>query len=262
MKREYALITGASMGLGRAFATEIASRGYNIILVSLPNEGLESVAEECRTKSGVECVCYELDLTDKDQLAKFVNDINDNYNVGMLINNAGYGGSRRFDTATFEYIYNMIQLNIAATTSLSHLILPNLLRQPKGYILNISSIASLIPSGYKTVYPASKAFIRHFSLGLRSELKGSGVNVCVATLGPMPTRQDIIDRIESQGFAGKCLTILPKDVAKQSIDALLRGDDEIIVGAFNKALKLLIDLAPSKLVARVMTNKVRRNEIG
>ncbi|MFR9620120.1 MAG: SDR family NAD(P)-dependent oxidoreductase [Rikenellaceae bacterium] len=261
MKQQYALVTGASMGLGRAFALELASRGYNLILVSLPNEGLEQVAAECRTM-GVESMCRELDLTNRGELLLLVEDINRNYDLEVLVNNAGYGGSREFESVPFDYIYGMIQLNVAATISLTHQLLPNLRRQTKGYILNISSMASLIPSGFKTVYPASKAFIRHFSIGLRYELKGSGINVCVAVLGPMPTNSDVTERIESQGALGRRVSILPDYAARCSIDAMLRGDGEVVVGSFNKLMKLLIDLVPRKFVAKMMTRKVKANEIG
>ncbi len=256
----WAVVTGASMGLGRAFSVELAMRGYSLILVSLPNERLEAVVDECRF-NGVECEGYELDLTDKDKLMEFVDEINSKYNISILINNAGFGGSKSFADVSFGYIDKMMQLNVIATTTLSHQLLPNLKRQKRGYILNISSMASLVPSGYKTVYPASKAFIRHFSLGLREELKNTGVRVCVATLGPMPTQAEIIKRIEAQGTIGKLLTISTESVAKHCIDSLQRGDSEVIVGHFNRFTKFLLTLLPSKLVGKLMTRKVRRNEI-
>lgn len=257
----WAVITGASKGLGRAFSVELTKRGFNLILVSLPGEALESVAQECRLR-GVQCDIYELDLTDRCQLVEFIESVNAKYDISMLINNAGFGGSKSFTDAPFSYIEKMLHLNVLVTTTLSHQLLPNLQRQPKSYILNISSMASLVPSGYKTVYPASKAFIRHLSLGLREELASSGVNVCVATLGPMPTHEEIIRRIEIQGIAGKLLTISPETVARRCIESLLRGDSEIVVGPFNKLSKFMISLLPSKLIGKMMTNRVRKNEIG
>lgn len=248
------------MGLGRAFSAELATRGYDLILVSLPCDKLEAVAQECRAK-GVDCVCYEFDLTDRGSIMEFIEDVNAKYEVSMLINNAGFGGSKAFETTPFEYIEGMMNLNVVATTTLSHQLLPNLKRQAPAYILNISSMASLIPSGYKTVYPASKVFLRYLSLGLHEELRDVGVHVCIATLGPMPTKDDVIMRIEAQGALGRALTAPTEKVARLCIDALLRGDSEIIVGRFNALCKFLIGVLPTKLLAKIMTRKVGSNEI-
>ncbi len=260
MKKQYALVTGSSKGLGRAFALELAQRGYNLILVSLPNEDLQSTIKECQLFN-IECVSYELDLTRKEDLLGLVEDVNSKYEVFMLVNNAGIGGSRSFSDAPYSYIETMMSLNVVATTTLSHQLLPNLKRQERGYILNISSMASLVASGYKTIYPASKCFVRHFSLGLREELRDANIKVCVATLGPMTTSQEIADRIDSQGVFGRMLTIPIEQTARKSINALMRGDAEIVIGTFNKLMKIVIDIFPKRYVARQMTRKVKNNEI-
>lgn len=260
MDQSYALITGASMGLGRAFAYEFASRGYNLLLVSLPNQDIESVADECRSRYGIECRTFELDLTSKVELMAFIEEVKSKYEVSVLVNNAGIGGSQSFSTVNYRYIENMLMLNIFAATTLTHQLLPILKRQHDGYILNISSMASLTPTGYKTVYPASKAYIRHLSIGLREELRGSGVHVSTAILGPMPTQADIIRRIETQGKFGKMLTIDPKDVACKCADGLFAKKGEITIGGFNQLTKIFLKFAPYKLIAKVMTKKVK-NEI-
>lgn len=261
MKREeYALITGASMGLGRSFALELATRGYNLLLVSLPDEGLSEVAQQCRTK-GVECKFYELDLTDRERRLAFVKEVNEGYEISMLINNVGIGGSREFVSTRLEYIETMLSLNIVVMTTLVHQLLPNLMRQQRGYILNISSMIALVPTGYKTTYPSSKAFIRHFSKGLRAELRGSNVSVTTVILGPMPTKDDIIRRIEAQGFMGRVITLSTDEVARRSINALLSGRGERIVGFYNKMLALLLTVMPMKIKTLYMTRSVKKREI-
>ncbi len=260
IKNEYALITGASMGLGRSFALELATRGYNLILVSLPNEALSEVAQACRNM-GVECKIYELDLTNRESRMAFVEEVNSSYEISILVNNVGIGGSREFTSTKLEYIETMLSLNIVVMTTLVHQLLPNLLRQKRGYILNISSMISLVPVGYKTTYPSSKAFIRHFSKGLRAELRDTNVSVTTVVLGPMPTQQDIIRRIETHGFMGRIITLSTEEVARRSINTLFAGQCERIIGIYNQLLALLLSILPMKLKTSYMTRQVKNNEI-
>ncbi len=100
---EYALITGASMGLGSALANELARRGFNLILVSLPNENIDKVVDNCRCM-GVLCYTYEFDLTNRESLINLTREINQRYNISVLINNVGIGGSQRFLDSSLSYI--------------------------------------------------------------------------------------------------------------------------------------------------------------
>ncbi|MFI3259508.1 MAG: SDR family NAD(P)-dependent oxidoreductase [Rikenellaceae bacterium] len=259
-KNEYALITGASMGLGRSFALELASRGYNLLLVSLPNEKLDEVAQECRSK-GVECTTYEFDLTNRERRMEFVDEVNSSFEISILINNVGIGGSREFVSTKVEYIETMLSLNIVVMTTLVHQFLPNLMRQKRGYILNISSMISLVPTGFKTTYPSSKAYIRHFSSGLREELRGSNTSVTTVILGPMPTKEDVIRRIEAQGFMGRIITLSTEEVARKSIDSLFSRRGERIIGKYNQLLSMLLAVIPMKVKTFYMTRTVKKNEI-
>ena len=175
------MITGASQGLGRELALQLASRGENTLLAALPGENLQAVCDGCRS-FGVRSECFELDLTDRDSLMDFISEVDGNYQLSMLINNAGTGGSRRFTEVPLKYIDTIMKLNVLATTVLTHELLPNLRRNAPARILNISSLAAMIPTGYKTVYPASKAYIKHFSLGMREELRPYGISVSLALL--------------------------------------------------------------------------------
>ena len=126
--------------------------------------------------AGTESHGFEFDITDKTALTDFVKKVNAEYDVFILVNNAGVGGSKRFGDASMKYVDTIIQVNVAATALMAHELLPNLKKNAGSYILNISSMAGIIPTGYKTVYPASKAFIKHFSLGMREELKPDGIS--------------------------------------------------------------------------------------
>ena len=261
MEEKYALITGASQGLGRELALQLASRGENTLLVALPGENLHEVRDKCRSY-GVRSECFELDLTDRDSLLGLMSELNGSFRLSALINNAGTGGSRKFDEVPLKYIDTIMKLNVLATTVLTHGLLPNLRRNAPSRILNISSLAALIPMGYKTVYPASKAYIKHFSLGMREELRPFGISVSLALLGPMPTRQEIIDRINRQGAIGRMLSVSPEKAARACLDGLFSGRRIIVPGGLNKLSYNLLKLVPEQLKSTLMSRSVIRNEIG
>ncbi|MFT5919814.1 MAG: short-subunit dehydrogenase, partial [Granulosicoccus sp.] len=165
MQKEYALVTGAGRGLGKCYTEELAKRGMNIILVGLHLDELDEVATELRSEFGIETAQIQCDLSIKDEIVTMAKEVNSKYAVSTLINNAGLGGSKKYVDADVDYVNQIIQVNVMGTALVTHQLLPNLLKQPKGYILNVSSIAAYSPMGFKTVYPASKAFIDHFSHG-------------------------------------------------------------------------------------------------
>jgi hypothetical protein len=160
--KNYALITGASQGLGKYIAMDLAKRNYHILLVALPNENLSSVASEI-SKLNVKVDFFETDLTKKENILDLVQWAN-KYPIEVLINNAGCGGSKYINDASFDYIDSIILLNNRATAQITTSLIPNLTKQPKSYILNVSSMAAFSPIGYKTVYPASKNLLNFFRL--------------------------------------------------------------------------------------------------
>jgi uncharacterized protein len=254
--KQYALITGASQGLGKAFAIEISERKINTILVSLPNEGLANICEEITEKYGVDSICYETDLSILENVVAMADWINSQYELYILINNAGIGGSIKITDANLNYIENILQINVVAPSVLIHQLLPNLLRQPKAHIYNISSLAAFFPIGFKTVYPASKAFLDSFSRGLNQELRNTNVFVSVVNPGPMRTNGDLVERT-NKGIVGKHLMKEPEEVAKICVDNLFRRKAVILV---NPVSWLLLKFIPSKIKISIMT-KVAQNEL-
>ena len=253
--KQYALITGASQGLGKAFALELAGRGVNTILVSLPNEDLQSLNQEIIASYGVDSKYFELDLTQTEILISFAKQVNESYNIYMLINNAGIGGTNRFDHIDTKGIINIIQVNVLALSVLTHTLLPNLLNQPRAYILNISSIAACSPIGFKTVYPASKAFVYSFSLGLSEELKNTTISVSVVNPGPMPTNSEGSNRLNKHGMISRMIRLDPSEVAKYSISHLLRGDRVIKVNYWSWSI---LSYIPVWIKLPLLTNAVRK----
>ena len=149
----FAVVTGASSGLGRCFAVELARRGIDTILVALPGSGVKDAALEAGSY-GTDSIAFEADLTDKKAILEVCTEIAGRYPVNILINNAGCGGTRKFLECDEEYIDRILGLNVMAVTTLTHQLLPVLQQQNEAYILNVSSMAAFTPIGYKTVYPA------------------------------------------------------------------------------------------------------------
>lgn len=263
MKNEltFALITGASRGLGKYYAIELAKRGDNVLLVAKKNEGLPQLSEFITKTYNVASFYFETDLTNVHSLEKMITWVKTSYSLNILINNVGAGGTAKFEQVSSNYINNIIQLNIRALSYITHQLLPNLMETKKrAFILNVSSMAAFCPMGYKTVYPASKKYIQFFSEGLNYELHDKNVTVATVFPGPMKTNTDVSERIEKQGFIAKFSLETPEEVAKISLNKLFLGKTFIIVGVANKINYLLLKIIPTGLIAPLLS-KILKKEL-
>lgn len=251
----YAVVTGASQGLGKAFAEELAQQQYNLILVSLPNQNLKQLALEIADTYGVKTVYYETDFSDHSNILTLANWLNNTYKVQVLINNAGIGGSKKMEDAQLSEINRILYVNIHATSILTHQLLPNLKQHHKSYILNVSSIAAFSPVGYKTVYPASKSFIHSFSIGLAAELKQDNVFVSVINPGPMKTNEEITSRIEKQGFIGRLTLLEPEQVAKHALKKMFNHKPLILINPMSWFISKLL---PGGFKTSLLTKIIKR----
>jgi uncharacterized protein len=259
-KKLFALVTGASKGLGRSLAKELAKQKYNVLLVACKNEGLAQLSRSLESKYNVKTDYFETDLTDLNEIDRLVEWVSENYNINILINNAGLGGSCQFEKCSLTYIDNMIKLNIRALTMLSHQFLPMLKAHDRSYILNVSSMAAFSPVGYKTIYPASKRFVQDFSLGLGEELKNSRVAVSVVHPGGMRTNKFVTERLTKHNFLVRAGVIPTDIVAAKSLQRLFRGKKVTIVGWANYLMWFLMVALPNYISLPLMTNAVR-NEL-
>jgi hypothetical protein len=257
-KPVYTLITGASTGLGKEIAIEYARRHKNLILVALPGRNLKQLCEELEFLYKIKAISLECDLTDEAALNELANYVNNNFSVNQLINNAGIGGTRRFTEVSCEYLDKIIHLNIRATTMLTRLMLPELLHHEKALIVNVASMAAFGPIPYKTIYPASKAFIYSFSRGLSKELQGTGVKVAVVNPGQIVTNPDVTLRVIMQGVLGKISLLTAGEIARIILTATEKGKNVIIPGFFNKVSWLLIRLTPEFIRLNLLEKTFRR----
>ena len=248
MKEKYVLVTGASKGLGRAFAEEFAAKKNNLILIALENEGLDEIASFIKQKYQIDVRVFETNLADSEAVFRLATKINSEFEVQYLINNAGIGGTSIFSETEVCHIDNLIMINIRALSLLTRLLLLNLKRQEKAYILNIASMASFSPMTYKAVYSASKAYVYYFSRALSEELKDHNIVVSVVHPGPMRTNSDVIRRIERQGVLARIGGLIsPEKTAKIAVRELERKVLFIVPGLMNKLNWIVMRLLPIKL---------------
>lgn len=256
---QYALITGSGRGIGRALAHELAKRGYNLALHSLPGENLAEYADELSVSYGIRTLSYEVDLTSDDGPCRLYNSVlSDGLNISILVNNAGIGIEGPLESYTLAEIDSIILLNIRALTMLTYLFTPQL-KNRDSYLLNVSSIGSYMPTPYKSVYLASKAYINYFSKSLEAEFKGSTVKVCILAPGGVITNHKVRNRIENAGWVGRKTSLYPEEVAIRCINEMLKGRHVVIPGILISLLFGVSRLLPAGVVhsvtRRIFSNK-------
>jgi short-subunit dehydrogenase len=253
----YALITGASKGIGKAIAEGLAKRKYDIVLVARSAKLLFENAEEIKRKYGVQAHYLTLDLsspTAAKQIADWCKQ--KNIELSILVNNAGYGLLGAFKDVPLEEQLNMMQLNMQSLVELTYVMLP-LLQQYRGksYLMNIASTAAHQPVPYLGVYSATKSFVLSFSRALNWEMKGT--NVSVSCVCPGPTDTNFMDRagmtsVKKIAKQAERFNMEPADVAEIAINGMLKGKMEIIPGGSNKAGAFFSRHIPKKVIEKTL----------
>ena len=248
----FALITGASRGLGMAFARALAERHCNLVLVARSAEPLHALANELRQSTSVSVVAIQADLSFPGaghvlaaQLSK------DEIPIDLLVNNAGFGLRGEFRGLSIRRQLEMLRLNNEAIVELTYSLLPRMLeRQQKG-IINISSTAGFQPIPFASVYSATKAFLTAFSLALEQEVRSAGVPV--VTVCPGRLHKNGNDESE-QRLRGKWAGIYqsPDEVVEDALQVLANGGGLTVPGALNKFSVFAQRLMPRSLVPRVI----------
>ena len=250
MKEQYALVTGASSGIGKAIAESCARRQINLALVALPNENLEELSYSLAGKYHVKVVFLELDLTElhsAETVFKWCKEMN--IGINILVNNAGVGSQGNFSDFEGAFYTNLIGLNVIAPTLLTRKFLPELKLRQRAHILNVSSMAGFMPIPFKSVYAASKSYVTTFSEALHEELKHT--SVCVSTLCPAGVdafgySSKSIDRI---GWIAKVGRLKPVEVAEIAVAGMLKRRRRIIPGIINVLFHYLTRTLPTRFKA-------------
>lgn len=248
----YALVTGASKGIGKAIAEELALRKNDLLLVARSAEILDQVAKELSEKYGVKTAYLAIDLSEPGAAQKVYNWYSENnYTINILVNNAGYGLSGFFDKYKLEENLNMLQLNMLVPVTLTQLFLPELLLQPQAYILNVASSAAYQSVPGLSLYAASKAFVLRFSRGLHQELRNKTVSVTCVSPGATDTDFVVRAQLGPAGLkAANQVNMTPQAVAKIAVQAMFRQKAEVITGTVNKLGAFLTWLLPKGFIER------------
>ena len=248
-----ALITGASAGIGREFARQLAPRVRSMILVARRDERLIELADELQREHPKLIVhVRKVDLADLGQLRVFLESIDrDKLEVDLLINNAGLGDSGPFAESDFDRNREMTVVNVETLTSITRHLLPPMIAKHRGAILNVSSSAGFLPIPGSAVYAATKAYVTSFSEALRAEVRGTGVSVCALCPGPVVTEfQQVAKREGVQPDIGPNFLIVTVEQVVRDALAALEADRPLVVPGF--AMKLLM------LLARLMPMPILR----
>ncbi|MEQ1587331.1 MAG: SDR family oxidoreductase [Cyclobacteriaceae bacterium] len=250
--KDYALITGASGGIGYYFAHELARKKHNILLVARSEEKLRELKDLLEERYQIQCDYVAIDLSETgaaEQLFSWCT--SRKYEINILINNAGYGLFGYFEKQEVSEMKNMMQLNMNTIMELCHIFLPMLKAKPKAYIMNVASTASYQAVPTLSVYAASKAFVVLFTRGLRFELRGSSVSV--TCLSPGATSTNFIDRARLQAIKVRAdkFSMSAEAVARIGIDGMLKGKAEIIPGFVNWFSSQLTGFVPKVLTEKI-----------
>jgi uncharacterized protein len=253
MNKSLVLITGAAGGLGKAFAVEAASRGWDLLLTDLRHEPLEQLAGGLRSTYGVRVLTLPCDLTDAAARAAFFQQIaSQRLSFWGLVNVAGTDFEGPFFEQSSQQIRTIIRLNIEGTLDMTHGMMVYRDPQLPFRIINVASLAAFYPMPVKATYAASKRFLMDFSLALGNELRETGASVTVLCPAGLPTTPECIRAIDAQGILGQITTMNTGTVACQTLDAALRGDALCIPGALNRFIQAAGSLIPKALLVELI----------
>lgn len=246
-----ALITGASSGLGERFAYALGREKYGLVLVARREDRLQDVAREAMSRGAGAVVVLQADLSQRSAPAMISERIEgERLEIDLLINNAGFGTSGRFDQLPLERELEEIDLNVAALAALTRLFAPPMVARGRGTIINVASTAAFQAVPYMATYAASKAFILSFSQALSRELAGTGVNVMALCPGPTHTEFQRVANTEHARMPWFAYMDAERVVA-QALAAAARGKSLCINGALNFAMAEASRFAPRRLVSRI-----------
>jgi short-subunit dehydrogenase len=245
-----ALVTGASAGIGQEFARELARDGFDLVLVARRKDRLDSVARSLETEFGIRAITLSEDLSESSAPDRLMTELaRRGVVIDVLVNNAGSGIAKTFCEVDWFVHAQLIQVQVCAVAQLTRLCLPSMIERGYGRVINIASLAGLLPGApTSTLYPAAKAFLVKFSESLASELVGTGVNVCAVC--PGFTRTEFHDVMGTRSVVSKLPGFLWQDarsVAREGIAAVMRNEIVHVTGPVNRVVaSLMRHLSPER----------------
>lgn len=247
----YAIVTGASKGIGKAIAAELAQKGWPLVLVARTEHLLQELAETWTKAYGVAVEYCALDLCEPESPARLLHFCEEKgIQPKILVNNAGFGVWGKFADNDWKDLHAMNQLNVTALLQMCHAFIPQLKAAGGGHILNVASTGAFTPIPNMALYGAGKAYVRSFSYALREELKPHGI--WVTCLSPGGTWTEFMDRAGNQIVAERASKwMMPAEAcAKAALKGMFKGKAEVIPGWYNRLAAWASKHAPTGMTAR------------
>lgn len=252
-KNQFALITGATSGIGYELAKQFAKNGYDLVIVARDHEELKKKADEFKN-FGVNVISISKNLFLEEEAYSLYSELKMNgISPEILVNDAGQGVYGKFQDTDIHREVDIIQLNIISVIILTKLFLKDRLPKGSGKILNLASVASKAPGPWHSVYHGTKAFVLSWSEAIREELKESGITV--TALLPGPTDTDFFNKADmnrSKILEDRDNLASPEEVAIDGFNALMNGDDKIVSGLKNKLSVAMANMASDSMAAHRM----------
>ena len=246
-----AAVTGATSGIGEAFARELARRECDLLITGRREEKIMGVAQSITESSGAGVEVFLADFTDENTVRELSETLSSLSKLDVLINNAGFDRARLFHEQELQTWQDMVQVHVQAAMGLTHAVLPGMIERERGAVINVSSLASYTPLPFHATYSATKSFLKCFSEALHMELRDTDVRV--QALCPGITRSEIHKRMgldpekvyKDRGF---WKTMEPADVVCQSLTALEKDRPVCVPGPNNRCVAFLSSLLPQSIV--------------
>lgn len=243
---EYALVTGASRGLGKVFARMLASKRRHVVLVARSPDRLTALADELHNSYGVRVLPFAVDLSVPGAAQNLASQLEERaMHINLLVNNAGFGARGRFASYPEEQCVAMMGLNNGSVVELTRYLLPAMIAAGRGGIINVASTAGFQPMPNAALYAATKSFLITFSLGLAEELRPCGISV--VTLCPGRLKPESATGNERFPWAYSAHTV----VAREALRQIERGGGLVIPGAFNKFGVAVQRVIPHRVIPRL-----------
>ncbi len=259
MRRKSALITGATSGIGAAFARYWAACGYNLIITGRRAHALNGLAETISAASGAGVEVFVGDLADAGDREALVELITARDDLEVLINNAGFGSSTRYPGGDLQVFREMVAVHIQAAVELVYAVVPQMTERGSGTIINVSSLAAFAPLPSSAIYCGTKAFLVLFSESLAAKLKHGGIRV--QALCPGLTKTDFHRKIGMADAQRKNHAFVrwmeADDVVRLSIRCLRSHNVICVPGFWNKVTRMVVSLVPRRLYYRVVTRALK-----
>lgn len=257
IKNKWALVSGASSGIGKDIAEVLAERGCNVIVVARRKEKLNELAKNIKSTFGVNAKIIVADLSTKDAPLEVYNKVKKmKIDIDILVNNAGYGIHGDFIDGEWEAHRNMLELLIISLTYITRLFVGDMVKRGTGHIMQVASTGAFQPTPGLSDYAAAKSYVLNFGEALNYELRKTGVKVSILCPGATITEFGDVANVEDTSFY-KLTQMTSRKVAEIGVKKMLRGKTIIVTGGFNRFNSWLVQRMPRKWVTAVVAKLMK-----